>query len=136
MIRTVHKPVVALMLVVLITSCEVINTDPQGAEVIRKDGKILIRDQTGKNWDITHAVENYGFNPGTFAHGLGPNAIRPIQNPEMLRPGDPGYPSSGYTGTVLGTKIAGDARAYPLNVLVRHEIANEKFADTHVAVAY
>jgi len=75
MIRTVHKPVVALMLVVLITSCEVINTDPQGAEVIRKDGKILIRDQTGKNWDITHAVENYGFDPGTFLclfSGAGP----------------------------------------------------------------
>jgi hypothetical protein len=108
----------------------------QSAEVIREDGKIFIRDQTGKRWDVTHAVEEYGFDPAAFEHGLGPTAIRPIQNPQMLRPGDTGYPADFDETVVLGAKLQGDARAYPLNVMIRHEIANESFGNTHVAVAY
>ncbi len=128
--------VLAILISTAVISCEVFEPDPPGAEVISEDGKIFIRDQTGKSWDITHAVEKYGFDPAVFQHGLGPNAIRPIQNPQMLRPGDPGYPGSGFEAVILGTTLSGDSRAYPLSVLIRHEIANEKFAETHVSVAY
>ena len=136
MSKKIKLYITIIMIIVLGNSCTL--TDPQaaGGEVIRQDGKIFVKDQTGKMWDITHAVENYGFDPNVFRHGLGPNAIRPIQNPKMLRSGDPGYPSSNGEMVVLGTKLSGDSRAYPLSVLIRHEIANETFGNTHVAVAY
>lgn len=131
---------IKFLLPILITvfwfSCDVLQPEAPGAEVIRQDGKIFIKDQTGKSWDITHAVEEYDFDPAVFSHGLGPNAIRPIQNPAMLRSGDPGYPGSNVQSVVVGANLAGDSRAYPLSVMIRHEIANEKFGDTHVSVAY
>ena len=54
----------------------------------------------------------------------------------MLFKGQNGYPSPDQTFTVLGTEINGNSRAYPLDVLIRHEIANERFTSTYVAVAY
>ena len=117
-------------------SCEVGDPSEQPAEVVQKEGKIFIRDNTGKEWDVTHAVNVYGFNPGSFQFGLGPFAIRPILDPQMLDPRDPNYPSNSADFTVIGTTLMGDTRAYPLNVLTRHEIADEKFGDIHVAVAY
>ncbi len=130
------KFILLILLTIIGVSCSLVDSEPQGGEVIREDGKIFVKDQTGKKWDITHAVENYGFDPGVFRHGLGPNAIRPIQNPQMLRPGESGYPNQNEEMVVLGTNLSGDSRAYPLSVLIRHEIANEKFGDTHVSVAY
>jgi hypothetical protein len=123
-------------LIIIGMSCSLTEPQPAGGEVIRQDGKIFVKDQTGKMWDITHAVDNYGFDPAVFAHGLGPNAIRPIQNPKMLRSGDPGYPGSNSEIVVLGASLAGDSRAYPLSILIRHEIANESFGNVHVSVAY
>ena len=117
-------------------SCEVGDPSEQPAEVVQKEGKIFIRDNTGKEWDVTHAVNEYGFNAANFQFGLGPFAIRPILDPQMLEPGDPNYPSSSSNFTVIGTTLNGDTRAYPLNVLNRHEIADEQFGDIYVAVAY
>ncbi len=116
--------------------CEVGDPSEQPAEVVQKEGKIFIRDNTGKEWDVTHAVNEYGFNASSFQFGLGPFAIRPILDPQMLEPGDPNYPSSNSNFTVIGTTLNGDTRAYPLNVLNRHEIADEQFGDIYVAVAY
>lgn len=130
------KLLLPILMGVFLYSCEVLQPEAPGAEVFRQDGKIFIMDQVGKTWDITHAVEKYGFDPAVFRHGLGPNAIRPIQNPQMLRPGDPGYPGSNNNGVVLGAIIRGDSRAYPLNVMIHHEIANESFGAIHVSVAY
>ncbi len=130
------KFLLPVLMTVFWFSCEVLQPEAPGAEVLKQDGKIFIRDQTGKSWDITHAVEKYGFDPAVFRHGLGPNAIRPIQDPVMLRPGDSGYPVPDAQSVVIGVNLAGDSRAYPLSVMIRHEIANEKFGDTHVSVAY
>ncbi|RMF61547.1 MAG: DUF3179 domain-containing protein [Calditrichaeota bacterium] len=104
---------------------------------VQEDGdKILIIDRTGKEWDITHAVNVYGMNPDDFQFGLGPDAIRPILNPQHTQPGDPGHPDGNQTFLVIGTTINGDTRAYPIFVLKSHEIVDEQFGDTHVAVAY
>ncbi|UCG51219.1 MAG: hypothetical protein JSW58_13635, partial [Candidatus Latescibacterota bacterium] len=72
-------------------------------EVKEKGEKIFIVDHTGKKWDVTHAVEKYGFDPTQFEFGLGPNAIPPIIDPGMLSPGDPNYPDEGGTFVVIGT---------------------------------
>ena len=100
------------------------------------DSTILIVDRTGKEWDVTHAVNEYGFIAEDFQFGLGPNAIRPIQNPQFLQPGDPDYPDTTEAFLVIGVEYANDARAYPINVLSRHEIANEEIGGDIVAVGY
>jgi hypothetical protein len=130
-----YKIIIMITLLCFVNACDFVDPVPS-AEVVRRDGKIFIKDQTGKEWDVTHAVNHYGFDPNKFDHGLGPFAISPIQNPSMLHPGQNGYPSADQGFTVLGTEINGIARAYPLDVMIRHEIANERFTSTYVAVAY
>jgi len=97
---------------------------------------IFITDRTGKLWDITHAVYEYGFDPANFEHGLGPNAIEPIQNPKMLSPGNPGYPDPEFNDLVIGITLNGESRAYLLDDLFGHEIANDRFGETYVAVGF
>ena len=100
------------------------------------DDRVYIVDLTGKKWDVTHAVEHYGFIAEEFQHGAGPNAIPPINEPEMLSPGDPGYPLDDDIFLVIGTTIAGDTRSYSIGDLNRHEVVNESFGDVHVAVGW
>ena len=111
-------------------------------EVEEQEGeKIYITDQTGKQWEISHAVKQYGMQPENWQYGLGPNWFAPLILPKMRCPGDPGYPGDDFfrnfsTDLVVGAEIGGEARAYPLAVLYNHEIADEKFGDVYVAVAY
>ena len=132
-----------LLLVLLINSCTETSTKPQieSAEVIFEpdssdSNRILIRDRTGKKWDITHAVNEYGFEPRRFQHGLGPFAITPIRDPRFLSPGDSGYDSVDQNELVIGVFLYGTVKAYPLKILKSHEIVDEKFATAHVAVGY
>ena len=101
---------------------------------------VYIEDRTGKRWDVGHA-ERYGLVWEGFQYGLGPTAIRPLNNPEMLFPGNEGYPDAsdrrlGRTH-VLGVDLNGFVRAYPTwSALARFEVVNEQFGDAHVAVAF
>jgi hypothetical protein len=96
----------------------------------------IIEDRTGKRWDVTHAENKYGLKAERFQFGLGPNAIPPILNPEFLSPGEVGYPASDQTFLVIGTALNNDPRAYAISDLIRHEVAEELFDSTYVAVAY
>ena len=132
-----------LLVIILIISCQETNTvtNEEPTDVIFKPdssdtNRIFIRDHTGIEWDVTHAVNTYGFDAERFQFGLGPYAIKPILSPEFLSPGDAGYNSVREFETVIGTVINDDARAYPLSILSRHEIVNEKFDRTYVAVGY
>ena len=67
--------------------------------------------------------------------GVGKDGIPSVDEPQfetastgdgMLDPGDP----------VFGVELDGDARAYPQRILVRHEVVNDGFGDTGVAVTY
>lgn len=111
---------------------EVITDDPVQTDTT----EIFIVDATGKKWEIGHAVRQYGFEPVKFQFGLGPNAIPPILDPQMIWPGQPGYPDDGSTFLVLGISLEEDARAYSIQRLSSSEVADEKFGDVHVAVAY
>jgi hypothetical protein len=71
-----------------------------------------------------------------FQFGLGPFAIRPIQNPKFLYKDYPGYPNSDANFLVIGISVEKDIRAYPIDILTQHEIVDDKFGNTHVAVAY
>lgn len=111
-------------------------TGPELAEVVREGEKIFIVDLRGKRWDVTHAVNEYGFVAEQFQFGLGENAILPVLNPKHIAEGHERYPSDDATFFVLATRIRYMARAYPINILAIHEIVDEVFVDVHVAVAF
>ena len=118
------------------SSCDNQNVSGSPAIVIEEDEQIFIKDQTGKVWEITHAVKQYGFSPGVFRNGLGPYAIAPIGNPEFLDPGNKGFPTASESFLVIGTTINDMTRAYSLRDLYTHEIVNDEFDSTYVAVGY
>ena len=124
------------MLVISLLNCKDILPDNSDHEIRNRDGQIFIVDNTGKEWDVTHAANVYGMQPDRFQFGLGPNAIKPIQNPKFLNPGDPGYPADNDDRLVIGSVLNGVNRAYPIDVLSSHEIVDDLFGDAHVAVAY
>ncbi len=133
----VLSTVVLLGGALLLGRCSTSPTEQSGPKaVVERDGKVFIIDVTGKSWEVTHAKEMYGMEPHLFQYGLGLYAIRPILDPEMLSRGERGYPADNEIFLVLGTEIDNDARAYPLEVMSYFEIVDEKFGNTHVAVAY
>lgn len=93
-------------------------------------------DRTGKSWNIRHAIDEYGMVPGDFQFGLGPDAIRPVNDPQFLTESDEAYPEADETFLVIGAEFDGEARAYPLHILRQREVVNEFVQDAHVAVAY
>lgn len=99
------------------------------------DGNFSLTDINGKVWDITHAVNEYGFDPQVFDHGIGAFNFTPIDNPPFLCPGDTNYPADA-DFLVIGASIDGDTRAYPISVLAPREISNDVFGSAHVSVGY
>jgi hypothetical protein len=97
---------------------------------------VYITDRTGKQWEISHAISEYGMLPENFNYGLGPNAIRPIIHPAMLSQGDPGYPADDLKLGVLGVSINGDSRAYPIGVLSSREVVNDRVGGEHIAAVF
>jgi hypothetical protein len=97
---------------------------------------VTITDRQGHVWDISVPVYKYGFNADEFDYGLGVGAIRPIRGPDFFAPGDPGYPSPGDDFPLVGVTRRGEARAYPIDILSRHEIVNDFIGDAHLAVSY
>ncbi len=123
-----------LIVAVVVASCD--NPFSSGIEVKRENGRVFIVDDTGKEWDVTHAEENYGLKAENFQFGLGPFAITPIQDPQFVFEGEPGFPGPDETFLVIGVDMNGEKRAYPISVLSRHEVTNEFFDPAHVSVAY
>ena len=120
-----------------LTACSDTRPTTAGPSAIdEQDGRVLIRDVTGKRWDVTEARNQYGILPGEFQHGLGPEAIPPILISHMLLPGEPGFPDPRADFLVIGVLLNGFTRAYPIQVLGWHEVATEKFGEAHVSVAF
>ena len=97
---------------------------------------VYITDINGGKWDVGHAIHFYGFDLKGFSSGKGPYTRPPIVDPEMLSPGEPGYPPDGATVRVVATFIGNEGRAYPLNIIARNEVVNDRVAGTPVTVAY
>ena len=99
-------------------------------------GGAFITDATGKRWDVAHA-STYGLVPSGFQYGLGPYQIRPLNDPEMIFPGDSEYPSASARTLVLGVELNGHVRAYPTwTAMSAFEVVNERFGGDHVAAAF
>lgn len=138
MIIVIKSGILTLMAGILFLSISGCNESPQPTQpgtVITDDDKFAITDRNGKVWDITHAVNEYGFDPEAFDHGIGAFAIRPIQDPAFICPGEANYPGN-FEFLVIGYALNDDARAYPISTLASREIANDVFGDAHVSIAY
>jgi hypothetical protein len=66
--------------------------------------------------------------------GPPPDGIPPIDDPRFLAPGDVHFLAD--AEPVLAVEIDGDARAYPLQIMVWHEIVNDEIGGVPVAVTY
>lgn len=62
------------------------------------------------------------------------DGIPALADPAMVTAADASFMED--ADLVVGVSIAGEARAYPLRILVWHEIANDTVGDTPVAVTY
>ena len=100
------------------------------------DGRVLIQDRTGKLWDITYAVNELQMSADQFNYGLGPDAIRPIIEPQFSLPGDDDYPLDDALFLVLGVIVAGEHRAYRIAQLSSHEVVDDIAGETAFAATY
>lgn len=101
--------------------------------------KAIIRDRTGRSWDVTHARDVYGMSPDYFNYGLGTGAIPSVDNPRIIGEGDPGYPDPDSNISVFGVSHNGEQRAYSVRVLTNHEVFNDVYpgeSGQYVAVTY
>ncbi len=67
--------------------------------------------------------------------GPGPDGIPPIDDPEFLDVGDVTFLQNDDEGVVV-LEINGDARAYPIQILIWHEIVNDEVGGVPVSVTY
>lgn len=66
---------------------------------------------------------------------LGKDGIPAILNPQFVEAAE-AIPQMGPSERVMGVSINGDHRAYPLNLLSRHEIVNDTVGGVPVAVTW
>jgi hypothetical protein len=99
--------------------------------VVIEGGKTYMVDRTGERWDITQA-RSLGFGPEHFEFGLGRNAFTPLDDSLLGKP-PAAVPAD---LRVIGVAEGSQARAYSIERLSRHEIANSSIGDKPIAVAY
>lgn len=110
---------------------------PVDVEIVEESSEpVILVDRTGKEWDVTTAVHKYGFKLKLFEYGLGPYAIRPVLDAEMLSRSMPGYPGDEDEFPVVGIAFNGDVRSYGIIDIVRNEVVDEYIGGVPLAVAY
>ena len=96
----------------------------------QKDGKHFIVDQLGEYWDVTEA-KTLGFRPEKFQYGIGRHTFITLDDSHL---GKPEYLFDSHR--VIGVDAQGEAHAYSVGKLARHEIANTSLGESRVAAAY
>jgi hypothetical protein len=101
------------------------------AWVVTENGKVYIEDRTGERWDVTQ-VQQLGFIPQKFQYGIGKNAFVPLDDEDFTN----NRPSKFSNIRIIGVSVEGDAHAYTVDRLKRHEIANTTIAGRAIAAGY
>ena len=101
------------------------------AWVINDGDRVYIEDRTGERWDVTQARE-LGFIPQRFQYGIGKNAFTPLRDKDFTED----HPSETSSVRIIGVSVEGDAHAYSVDRLSRHEIANTTIAGRPIAAGY
>ena len=104
--------------------------DLSATNVIHKGEKIYIQDRTGVQWDVTQA-ESIGFKPEGFQYGIGKNAFSTLEDSHLKDT----IPSN-RNPRVIGIEEKGEAHAYAVPKMKRHEVANTHLGGKSVTVGY
>ena len=83
----------------------------------------------------TPTDETFGLIPNTIVTLLPKDAIRAILEPKFISVQSAENQMDGFEH-VIGVSINGDARAYPIRMLSRHEIVNDVVGGESVAVTW
>jgi hypothetical protein len=105
----------------------------RAAEIYEAEGKTYIIDQRGERWEITQAT-TLGFRPEGFQFGIGRDAIRPLKSEDLKTDADSMPEATRVIG--IADEDNGNAHAYSVGRMVRHEIANTLLGETPIATAY
>ena len=107
--------------------------------IVEKDGRRLLwagEDAEGDvDWfDMTDST----IDPHRFQYGIGKDVISSIDRPEFVPADDPRLRKRGIKRKtrVIGVEIDGIARAYPVDLMSRHEVVNDRFGDRAYAVLW
>ena len=108
--------------------------------VKEENGKKLLwasgqRESEDSEWfDVTDAI----IPPEKFNHGIGKDRIRAIDDPVFVDPGDKRLKRHRIDGKtpVIGYVHNGEAKAYPLDLMRRHELANDTIGGKPVTVGF
>jgi hypothetical protein len=113
------------------------NTNPIGRENLLPSSSILISQSNAQKQEEQQQLEQKHIVPldQIVSGGPPPDGIPSIDNPKFVtvQQADTFISDSDF---VLGVNINGDVRAYPLSILVWHEIVNDKVGGIPVAVTY
>jgi len=102
---------------------------PSDAVVVKQGAKTVLVDRTGERWDISQAV-SIGYDPARFEFGIGRYAFQALDDSHWV----PDTSSLSSRMRVIGIAGDGNAHAYSVRKLTRHEIANT-FLGEHAIVA-
>lgn len=85
-------------------------------------------------FDITGAP----LNPERYEHGIGKDAIPAIDDPQFVSADDPKLEDHGITdeSNIIGYSHKGQAKAYPIQILNRHELVNDRVGGKPVTVGW
>lgn len=131
MIRTAGVVVVAVSLALLLTACSLRSDDGTAdGTPSSPDGRGL--DISFEGWETdfsTHSVPLAEFQSG----GPPRDGIPPVDEPKFVAVGEQAIPPR---EPVIALRIGDDARAYPLRIMIWHEIVNDTVGATPVAVTF
>ena len=115
------------VLLAIISFCAV---DLFATNVIHKGEEVYIQDRLGVQWNVTQA-RSIGFKPENFQYGIGKNAFS-ILDDTHLKDSIPSYRNP----RVIGIEEKGEAQAYAVPKMRRHEVANTRLGGKPVSVGY
>jgi hypothetical protein len=101
------------------------------ALVVGKGSKLSLEDQTGYRWDITQA-RSIGFDPHDFQYGIGKDAFEPLDDTSLKD--DVASPLR--NPRVIGIAAGSESKAYSIDRLRYHEIANSSIDGVPIAAGY
>ena len=112
----------------------------QGSRIREHEGRTLLwakgdpASEESQWFDIT----DIPFDPLKFQHGIGKDTIPAIDEPLFVSLGDPRLEAQNITddSRVIGYAVGGDARAYPIRIMDRHELVNDTVGGKPVTVAW
>jgi len=99
--------------------------------IISEGSKTFLVDRNNEKWDISQAVKN-GYDPKKFQYGIGRNAFIPLDDRSLSSNQDKAHAAS----RVIGVKDKEGGKAFSVDRLRNHEIANSYQNSDPVAVAY